>query len=148
MSAVMRSVLVGRRAGEQGYVAAELALGIGLLLFPVAMLVITLPTWSERQAAGRAIAREAARTVAVGGYCDHAAAGAVGAAMAANLGFDATDLAVDLDCGDGARLTRGSEVTARVTVEMPATRIPGVVSVGAWDWTAVHTEPVDRYRSL
>jgi hypothetical protein len=48
---------------DAGYVAAELALGVGLLVFPVAMLVLTLPTWSERQASARAIAREMARTV-------------------------------------------------------------------------------------
>ncbi len=50
--------LRGARGDERGFVAAELVLGVGLLLFPVALLVLTLPTWSERQATGRAIARE------------------------------------------------------------------------------------------
>jgi hypothetical protein len=45
------------RSREGGYVAAELALGIGLLVFPVALLVLTLPTWSERQTTARSIAR-------------------------------------------------------------------------------------------
>lgn len=133
---------------EGGYVAAELALGVGLLVFPVAMLVLTLPSWSERQSAARAIAREAARTVAVAGVCDAGAARQVGETMAANLGLREGDVGVVLDCPSGARLPRGGEVTARVTVRMPAVEIPGIVTVGAWDWTAVHVEPVDRYRSF
>ena len=43
------------RASESGYVAAELALGVGLLVFPIALLVLTLPTWSERQTTARSI---------------------------------------------------------------------------------------------
>jgi len=136
-----------RGSSEQGYVAAELALGVGLLVFPVAMLVLTLPTWSERQSVARAIAREAARTVAVGGTCDEGTARAVGATMAGNLGMrDGVDVA--LDCAPGQRLRRGESVTARVTVRMPAVDIPGIGAVGAWSWTAHHSEPVDQYRSF
>jgi len=133
---------------EDGYAAAELALGVGLLVFPVAMLVLTLPAWSERQAAARSIAREVARTVAVAGSCDTTQATDVGQTMADNLGVDAEDVSVALDCGTGARLQRGGTVTASVTVRMPAVDIPGVVAVGAWNWTARHTEPIDRYRSF
>jgi hypothetical protein len=137
-----------RRGGnERGYVAAELALGVGLLVFPVAMLVLTLPTWAERQSVARTIAREAARTVAVNGACDLGAARAVGATMAGNLGVrDGVDVA--LDCASGQRLRRGASVTARVTVRMPAVDIPGIGAVGAWSWTAHHSEPVDQYRSF
>ena len=136
------------RRGDGGYVAAELALGVGLLLFPVALLVLTLPTWSERQATGRAIAREAARTVAISGRCDEAAARETGTTMAANLGLRDGAVTVRLDCAPGARLPRDGGVTARVTVGMPAVDIPGIVAVGAWTWTAEHTEPVDKYRSF
>ena len=38
-----------RRSDESGFVATELVLGIGLLVLPVALLVLTLPGWSERQ---------------------------------------------------------------------------------------------------
>ncbi|MGH9030896.1 MAG: hypothetical protein ACRDY4_01005 [Acidimicrobiia bacterium] len=139
--------MLTRPRGEQGYVAAELALGVGLLVFPIAMLVLTLPTWSERQSVARAIAREAARTVAVGGTCDPGAAGDVGATMADNLGLRG-GVDVALDCASGARLQRGGTVTARVTVSMPAVDIPGIGAVGAWSWTARHAEPVDQYRSF
>ncbi len=137
-----------RARGESGYVAAELALGIGLLVFPVAMLVLTLPTWSERQSAARSIAREAARAAAVAGTCDPPAARDVGAAMGENLGLGSGQVDVTLDCTPGQRLPRGGEVAARVTVSMPAVEIPGIGSVGAWHWTAEHHEPVDQYRSF
>ena len=140
-------MIVGRGRGERGYVAAELALGVGLLVFPIAMLVLTLPTWSERQSVARAIAREAARTVAVGGACDPGAASDIGATMAGNLGLRG-GVDVELDCASGARLRRGGTVTASVTVRMPAVDIPGIGTVGAWSWTAHHSEPVDQYRSF
>lgn len=137
-----------RALGERGYVAAELALGVGLLVFPVALLVLTLPTWSERQSAGRAIAREAARSLAVSGRCDPRTARDVGETMAANLGLRDGAVAVRVDCAAGSRLPRGGTVTVDVEVTMPAVRIPGVTSVGEWTWTATHSEPVDRYRSF
>lgn len=134
--------------GEHGYVAAELALGIGLLVFPVALLVLTLPTWSERQSAARAIAREAARTTAVKGVCDTRLTGEVVESMARNLGLRAGDVRLRIDCAAGRRLARGSAVTASVTVAIPAVDIPGIGAAGGWHWTAEHAEPVDQYRSL
>jgi hypothetical protein len=133
---------------ERGFVATELAIGIGVLVLPVACLVLTMPTWSERQTTARAIAREVGRSTAVSGRCDRGAAEALTREMAGNLGLDARDVAVSLDCTSGARLPRGGSVTARVTVSVPAVAIPGIGSVGAWSWTAAHTESVDPYRSF
>ena len=133
---------------EAGFVAAELAIGVGLLLFPVALLVLTLPSWSERQTTARAVAREVGRVVAVRGVCDRASATRTAAVMAENLGMAASELDVDLDCGDGARLERGSDLGVAVTVRVPAVDIPGIGSVGEWSWTAHHDEPVDQYRSF
>jgi hypothetical protein len=135
------------RSSEAGFVAAELAIGIGLLIVPVALVVLTLPTWSERQTTARAIAREAARIVAVAGTCDRDRATETGATMATNLGLSSGDVEVDLDCSSGDRLPRGGTVTASVTVAIPAVDLPGVGAVGAWSWTARHREPVDQYRS-
>jgi hypothetical protein len=39
-------------------------------------------------------------------------------------------------------------VRASVTVAVPAVDFPGIGSVGAWSWTAHHSEPVDQYRSF
>jgi len=135
------------RRREGGFVAAELVLGIGLLLFPVAMLVLTLPTWSERQAAGRAIAREVGRTATISGSCDERRAEIVAGTMSRNLGLRADDVAVDLECTPG-RLPRGGELTVNVTVRLPAVSIPGITDVGEWHWTVKHTQPIDPYRSF
>jgi hypothetical protein len=139
-------ISVRLRAGERGFVAAELALGIALLLLPVVAVVLTIPTWSERQTTARVIAREVARAVARGGTCDSRDATATAAVMGANLGLDAAPH-VDLECAGGSDLVPGSDVTVHVTVTMPAVRLPGLGTVGAWDWTASHRQPVDRYGS-
>ena len=144
----MRARLPEADSRERGFVAGELALGIGLLLVPVALLVLTLPTWSERQTTARSIAREVARGVAVAGTCDRARALDLGHNMARNLGSPPGDIDVQLDCASGARLPRGGNVRASVTVAVPAVALPGIGSVGAWSWTAHHSEPVDQYRSF
>jgi hypothetical protein len=136
------------RSRERGYVAGEFALGIGLLVFPVALLVLTLPAWSERQTTARSIAREVSRVVAVAGVCDRAAAIETGHDMARNLGLASADVDVQLDCATGERLRRGGSVRASVTVAVPAVTFPGIGSVGAWSWTAHHSEPIDQYRSF
>ncbi|MGH9025651.1 MAG: hypothetical protein ACRDWD_05960 [Acidimicrobiia bacterium] len=139
---------VKRRGRDRGFVAIELAFGAGLLLIPVAMLVLTVPSWSERQATARAIVREVTRSAAVTGVCDPAAAETIADTMAANLGVDPAEVRLDLQCFPGQRLPRGGEITASVTVRMPAVHIPGVTDVATWRWTARHAEPVDPYRSF
>jgi hypothetical protein len=133
------------RSSEGGFVATEFAVGIGLLVIPVALLVLTLPGWSERQVTARAISREVARRAAREGVCDLGAARALGASMAANLGVPSAELGVDLDCVDGSVLPAGGDIEAQVTVAMPAVLLPGIGAVGAWSWTARHREPIDRY---
>ena len=134
-----------KRQRESGFVATELAFGVAMLVLPVALLVLTLPRWSELQATARVIAREVGRRAARDGVCDHDAARVLGATMATNLGVLPRDVAVDLACTDGAGLVPGSDVEVSVTVAMPAVQVPGVGAVGAWSWTARHREPVDRY---
>ena len=135
------------RGPESGFVATEFAFGVAVLVLPVALLVLTFPRWSERQVTARVVAREVARRAARDGVCDARAARALGATMARSLGVAPRDVRVDLACADGAALSPGSDVEARVTVAMPAVQVPGVGAVGAWSWTARHREPVDRYVS-
>ena len=143
MSAHHRAGTGGRR--ERGFVAVELALGVGLLVLPVALLVLTLPDWSERQVTARAIAREAARLVTASGTCATAAVDSLGVEMARNLGVPSGDVAVALGCRPGIALEPGSDVEVAVTVHMPAVHLPGVGDVGEWAWTARHRQAVDRY---
>ncbi len=67
--------------------------------------------------------------------------------MAANLALAQTDLHVRLECEPGDALTPGSELAVSVTVRMPAVHLPALGSVGEWNWTAGHREPVDLYGS-
>lgn len=135
------------RGAESGFVATEFAFGVAVLVVPVALLVLTFPRWSERQATARVIGREVARRAVRDGACDRGAAGALAATMARNLGVPPADVSVELACVDGAGLAPGTDVDAIVTITMPAVQMPGVGAVGAWSWTVRHREPVDRYVS-
>ncbi len=143
-SRTARALPSGAHASD-GFAATELVLGIGLLLVPVALVVLTLPTWSERQTTARAVAREVARMVASSGVCDVGRAQRLGAVMSENLGLHNRDVGVAIACDPGASLEPGSEVEARVTVRMPAVHLFGVGDVGEWSWTAHHRQPVDLY---
>jgi Flp pilus assembly protein TadG len=130
---------------ERGAVAVEFAMGIGLLVLPIALLVLTFPTWSARQAAATAAAQEAARLVVVAQPCGSGdgAAQQIVTEIARNRGIDPNTMKLRLSGSEQA----GGRVTARVTVTMPLTRFPGIGGVGAWRWTAEHAEVVDPYRS-
>ena len=127
--------------------ATELALGVGVLLLPVVFVVLTIPSWSERQTTGRAIAREVGRAVARDGWCDTGLAESLAEMMAANLALARADMRVQLECEPGEALTPGSELAVSVTVRMPAVHLPALGTVGEWSWTARHRQPVDLYGS-
>ncbi len=131
---------------ERGAVAVELPAAIGLLLLPLALLVITIPTWPERQTVARSAASEAARTAVLASSWEEGIdAGADVVALAAqNYGLDQADLTVSWEGAFG----RGESITATVTVRMPALVVPGLTTVDPWTWSASHTERVDDYRSL
>src|SRR5206468_1674389 len=107
-------------SSQRGMVAVELPLVLCLFLVPVALLVITLPTWPERQTVARAAATQAARTMVLAGTWDtgQAQAAADVRQAAANQGIDPNAMQLTLS-GD---LVRGGQVTAHVTVTMPAVR--------------------------
>jgi hypothetical protein len=116
-------------AAERGQVPVEFALAVGLLIFPVTILVVSLPVWIERQSAARVAAQEAAREVVL---ADTWAGGTergvlVAERVAANHGIPPADVSV----GFRGELERGAEVAALVTVRMPALVLPGIGSVGS-----------------
>jgi hypothetical protein len=139
----------GRRVPRGGFIASEFVLGVCVIILPVTLLVLALPTWSERQAMAQRAANESAREVVL---ADSWSAG-MGAARAAvdqvagNYGVSLDDVrGPDLTAGGG--LAGGQTVVSRVTVRMPMMVIPLVGRVGSWSWTAVHAERVDDYRSF
>lgn len=131
---------------ERGAVAVELPAAIGLLLVPLALLVITIPTWPERQTVARSAASEAARTAVLASSWEEGtdAGDEIVALAAQNYGLDPADLTVSWEGAFG----RGESITATVTVRMPALVVPGLTTVDPWTWSASHTERVDDYRSL
>lgn len=133
---------------DAGFIALEFALGVAVLVLPVASIVLVIPTWSERQTSARAIAREVARSVARDGVCRVDRASDLADTMSANLDLPRADVAVALDCAPGTPLSPGTDVEVTVTVRMPAVELPGLGALGGWSWSARHRQPVDQYGSL
>jgi hypothetical protein len=140
--------VIASRTRERGHAAIELAAGVALLVFPVAMIVASLPGWSDRQSVARQGARDAARAVVLDGWCRPDVASAAVNRTATGRGLDAGDVEVELDCVAGAPLERDHTVVATVKIAMPALAVPLIGSVGAWRWTTAHGEPTDPYASV
>lgn len=137
--------------GEAGLVAAEYAAGMGFLLLPVAVLVMSLPVWVETQEAGRVAAQQAARAIVTAS--DHASGLAVAERLAAetlaNRGVSQVGgLAVEGQLRHPPAGIPQQLVTVTVTVRMPAVRLPLLGSWAAFEQRLSHTQPVDRYRSI
>jgi hypothetical protein len=138
----MTAIAVRRDA--RGFVATELVLAIGLLLFPIVLLVGSLPQWSERQHAAIVAAREAARVAAQDWPADGQVDGErVARDVMATYGIDRRDVKVVVSPPPG----RGGLVTATVTVRMAALAVPLLARVGAWTWTTHESVRIDDYRS-
>jgi hypothetical protein len=130
-------------AGDRGYVSLEFALGLALLVLPVALLVLALPTWFARQELGRLAAQQAAREAVISespGRGEQAAA-----EIAANGGLAPGRVTVRY--AGSSSFAPGGLVTVAVTVPIPAAVIPGIGTVGSFSWTATFSERVDQYRS-
>ena len=125
----------GRGKSDRGSAAVELPLVIGLVLIPLGLLVLSVPTWIERQHAAHDAAAEASRAVVTGSGDPEAEARAVVGRIEQAYGLPAGTLRLQLQAAD-----RGQPVTARVTVEIPVTNLPVLGRLPAVDWTASHTE--------
>lgn len=133
---------------QRGSVGVELALGVCVLLLPVALTVVVLPTWAERQSMARLAAQEAARTVVLAG--DLASCTQQGRALAlriaANHGMPDAIRSVSIATA-GPSLTRGATVSATVEVLIGVPDLPWIDG-GDVAWTVTHVEVVDPYRSF
>lgn len=131
---------------DRGAAAIELPLAAGLLLLPMAMLVMLLPQWPERQTIARAAAKDAATVLA------NAPDASIGAQLASaavrqaamNHGLPPGSLTVEF----GGQWCRACTVTATVTIDIPAVDVPAVGTVGAFTWSTSSAARVDDYRDL
>jgi len=131
---------------ERGGVPIEFALGVGLLVLPIALMVLVFPTWTERQSMARLAAQEAARTVVLAD--DFAAGSAAGTGLAQEIAAN-HDLAGAIQAVEfSGSLERGATVEVTVRVTIPAPAIPFFGSGGAISWSVRHAEQVDAYRSF
>ncbi len=137
---------------DRGHAAVEFGLAAGLLLFPVALAVLSFGPWSEARVASEAMAAEAARAAVIS--LDLDSGESVVDQMAANLGFEGSEVRLGW-CGEApARggvgscvLARGAEVVAEVNVYTPLFTTPWGGIGGLWV-DATHSEPIDLYRSI
>lgn len=129
---------------DKGSAPLELALGIGLLVIPALVAVLSFAPWLEARAFVRAAAAEGARAAVLAGGEPTSAGVAFVTDLASNRGYD---VSVEMCGGGGCILERGSYVTARVTVDVPLLATPWG-DVGGVTVEGFHAEPVDLYRSL
>lgn len=148
---------------ERGAASLEMVLGIGLLMVPVAMLVLSIGPILERRNFVRLAAAEASRAVVIADG-DVSEAVVQVAAMAANHGYDPATVRLGL-CGSvpaavsaggssacPAALSRDAVVVASVEMDVPLVVLPfsdggGQVSVGGGAISSSHASYVDLYRS-
>lgn len=122
-----------------------LLLGLLFIVFPVVVVVLSVPAWEERAVDAQDAARVAVRALAT---ADDWADGIATAQEAVWMVTDGDGVPVnDVEIEFGGSLTPGAEVTAEVTVVMPATSVPFVGQVGSISYTAVSTAHVDSYRA-
>lgn len=148
---------------ERGSAPLELALGVLVLMVPVAVMGLSFGPWMQRRSFIRLAAAEAARYVIIS---DGDVAGAVNqvAVMAANYGVDPETVRIGLcgadpvsvgagggsDCGP---LPAGGYVTVTVEADVPVVTLPWrdnegtPVAVGGVVSRYDHSEYVDLYRS-
>ena len=141
---------------QRGSASLELALGVGLLLVPAALLVLSFGPWLERRTFVRLAAAEVARSVVMAGgdgsaglqLLDDLAAGSGIAPDQVSGGLCAEPVSmVSASPWGCAPLVRGGTVTVTVGVEVPLLSTP-FGEVGGLRIEHVQVEPVDLYRSL
>jgi hypothetical protein len=133
-------------AEHGGFAPAEFALAVGLWLFPLTVLVVTLPLWVERQSLARVAAQETARVVVVADTIEQGAAAgqALLDRLAANHGVAPADVSLEVR----GTLRRGAVVQTTVAVRVPALRLPALGDAASFTVTSSHREAVDQYRGF
>jgi hypothetical protein len=138
-------MLRGRVWDQRGSaIPLTLLLGTTLIVMPIMVLVLTLPTWEQRAVDAQDAARTAARALVTADNWDDgiSAADEAVSQLVAGDGLPPSDLTVTYS----GSLDPGGTVSAAVTVVIPAGNLPGLGFVGALHYTASSTEHVDSYR--
>jgi hypothetical protein len=133
------------RNEESGFAPLTMALGVSLLVIPVLLVVLTLPSWEERTVDAKDMAANAARILASasGWQPGITQADQTIAEMAANQGIPTGQINVSYH----GSLNPGATITVDLTVTIPAGTIPAIGSFGTFHYTASSTQHIDSYKS-
>jgi hypothetical protein len=139
---------------DRGHAAVEFGLTVGLLLLPVAVAVLAFGPWSERRVFAEAAAAEAARAAVIDLSTASGAVVVYDMALSHGLAEGTVRLgwcggqAMGIS-GDASSCSfdRGDAVSAEVLVWVPLVATPWGEVGGLWVG-AVHSEPIDLYRSV
>jgi hypothetical protein len=147
-------------AEESGFAAIEWALGIGLIVLPLMIAVMSIAPVLDRQSTARTIAQEAARTMVLADDWDSGEAAALDLArrIARNHGIDDAEwcpgvpedgcLSIEIGGTTPGLLARGEEVSITVRMPVAALTVPFIGDFAALTSTGTHAERVDDYRSF
>lgn len=137
---------------DRGHAAVELALAVGVLLLPVALVITGFGPWSERRVEAEAIAAEATRAAVLD--LNHDAGHAVVSAVSAGYGISPEHVRVGWcgatpaqDPAGACVFERGAVVSVTVELWTPLVATPWGSVGGLWV-VGEHSEPIDLYRSL
>lgn len=139
---------------DRGHAAVELALGVGVLLLPAAIVVLSFGPWAERRVDAEAVAAEAARAAVL--QLDQVAGDTTVLSMTDRLAIPADLVRVGW-CGSrpaalaatagSCPMVRGEAVSVTVQLWTPLFSTPWGDVGGLWV-SGDHSEPIDLYRSL
>ena len=130
---------------ESGATPVELALGLMLLVVPVAIVVLSIaPVFEHRNFARRAASEAARIMVLTTGDPVPEALEAI-MAQARSMGIDPGQVTVSFCGGVTCSVDRGTVVTVDVAVEVE--ELSAFLPIGTITVRSVHSEQVDLYRS-
>ena len=138
-------VTVRRFRAIAGQAAIELPLGVALLLLPIAIVVMVVPQWPERQTVATAAAKEAATLYATADNPERGRRGRPGGGRPGRRQLRARRPGAR---AVGGAWCRGCTVTANVTVDIPAVQVPFIGTIGNTSWTATSSARIEDYASL
>ncbi len=137
---------------DRGHAGVELAMAVGVLLLPVALVVTGFGPWSERRVEAEAVAAEAARAAVLSLSVEAGEAALVAALDHVELERELVRVgwcgAAPTSASTGTcSLERGSVVSVTVELWTPLVSTPWGPVGGLWV-VGEHSEPIDLYRSL
>lgn len=130
-------------ASQRGSGAIEVALIMAFVLIPTMMAMLVVPTWIERQTAGRDAASEAARAIVLSS----------GDLSAAERTVAYVERGYELPLGtltltEVTAIAPGADFQVTVTVTQPALALPGLGSLSGFSYDAIHVERFPDYAQV